>query len=147
MSDNFDSFMEELQKNIFDETKAEFGDIAFQRWRKPLYMGRMDNADGYGRITGSCGDTMEIFLKFERDRVKEASFKTDGCGSSMVCGSFAAELAIGKTPDELSEITGDKILDVLEVFPEEDRHCAFLAANTLQEALSNYMGSHIVKAA
>ncbi len=143
MSDNFDRFMEELQKKIFDETKAEFGDIAFQRWRKPRYVGRMDNADGYGRVTGSCGDTMEIFLKFERDKVREASFKTDGCGSSMVCGSFAAELAIGKTPDELSEITGDKILDILGVFPEEDRHCAFLAANTLQEALNNYMVNHM----
>lgn len=145
MNNNFESFMEELQNKIFEDTRAEFGDIAFQRWRKPLYMGKMENADGYGRITGSCGDTMEFFLKFEKDNVREASFKTNGCGSSIVCGSFAAELAIGKIADELPDITGDKILEILKVFPEEDRHCAFLAAEALQEALNDYMIHHVCK--
>jgi nitrogen fixation NifU-like protein len=71
--------------------------------------------------------------------VKEATFQTDGCGSSTVCGSFAAELAHGRNPDEIAEITGEMILGVLGGLPEEDRHCAFLAAETLQEALDDYM--------
>jgi hypothetical protein len=87
----------------------------------------------------SCGDTMEVFLKFKNDRVQDASFQTDGCGNSAVCGSFAAEMAIGKTPDEMIEITGESILEFLGGFPKEDRHCAFLAAETLQEALNDYM--------
>jgi nitrogen fixation NifU-like protein len=82
---------------------------------------------------------MEIFLRLEGDRVKEASFFTDGCGSSTVCGSFAAELALGRTPDELIDITGERILEILGGLPEEDRHCAFLAAEALQEALNAYM--------
>ena len=57
----------------------------------------------------------------------------------MVCGSFAAELALGKTPDELVEISGETILQILGSFPEENRHCAFLAADTLQDALNDYM--------
>ena len=57
----------------------------------------------------------------------------------MVCGSFAAELALGKTLDELVEITSETILKILGSFPEESRHCAFLAAETLQEALNDYM--------
>jgi hypothetical protein len=52
----------------------------------------------------------------------------DGCGSSTVCGSFADEPAIGKAPGELVEITGETILKILGSFPEENRHCAFLAA-------------------
>jgi len=102
-------------------------------------MGIINNPDGYGRITGSCGDTMQIFLKFENDKVKEASFQTDGCASSMVCGSFAAELALGKSPDEILDITGEAILKKLGGLPEEERHCAFLSADTLQEALNDYM--------
>ncbi len=86
---------------------------------------------------------MQIFLKFENDRVCDAAYLTDGCGSSTVCGSFAAEMAIGKNPDELIEITGDAILEKLGRFPEEDRHCAFLAAETLQEALNRYMAKTI----
>ncbi len=139
MADNFDDFVNELQDQIFEETKAAYGEVAFQRWLKPLYMGRIDLADGYGRVTGSCGDTVEIFLRFEKGKVKQASFQTDGCGSSTVCGSFAAELALGRTPDELTDITGETILEILGGLPEEDRHCAFLAADALQESLHNFM--------
>jgi len=139
MNDSFDDFIESLQEQVYDETREAYGEIAFQRWLKPLYAGGMDDADGHGRVTGSCGDTIELFLRFHDDRVKEASFLTDGCGSSMVCGSFAAELAFGKTPEELADITGYTILDILKTFPEEDLHCAHLAAESLQEALTDYM--------
>jgi nitrogen fixation NifU-like protein len=82
---------------------------------------------------------MEIFLKFDDHRVSDAAYRTDGCGSSTVCGSFAAEMAIGRGPDELTEITGESILQHIGCFPVEDRHCAFLAAETLQQALHAYM--------
>lgn len=139
MADNFDAFVENLQERIFDETREAFGEAGFQRWRHPLYRGTLEAPDAHARVTGKCGDTMEIFLKFEDDRVSDAAYLTDGCGSSTVCGSFAAEMAIGKNPDELIGITGDAILKKLGRFPEEDRHCAFLAAGTLQEALNRYM--------
>ena len=139
MDDEFDDFVKGLQTQIFEETRAAYGEIAFQRWRNPLYMGAMEDPDGYGRVTGTCGDTMEIFLRFEGDKVKEAAFRTDGCGSSTICGSFAAELALGKSPDEVTDVTGEAILRVLGGLPEEDRHCAFLAAETLHTALDDYM--------
>ncbi len=139
MSSELDDFVQDLQNRIYDETREAYGDVAFERWLNPLYNGSIDNPDGYGRVTGSCGDTMQIFLKFENDRIKEASFQTDGCGSSAVCGSFAAEMALGKNPDEITEITGEKILEKLGGLPKEDEHCAFLSAETLQEALHEYM--------
>jgi len=137
--DSFDDFVRDLQNQIHEETREAYGRVAFERWLAPCYMGSMDNPDGYGQVTGSCGDRMEIFLKFEEDKVKEATFRTDGCGSSVVCGSYAAELAFGKTPDEVAEVSGEIILETLGGLPEEDRHCAFLAADTLQEALDDYM--------
>ncbi len=139
MGDDFDDFVQDLQNQILEETRAAYGDVAFQRWLKPLYTGRIDLADGHGRVTGSCGDTMEIFLRFENGKVKQASFQTDGCGSSTVCGSFAAELALGKSPDELVAVTAETILEILGGLPDEDRHCAFLAADALQESLDDYM--------
>ena len=145
MTDEFDEFARNLQAEIFEETKQAYGTVAFERWLHPKYMGKIDHPDGYARVTGPCQDTMEIFLKFEDGRVSEASFQTDGCGSSAVCGSFAAELALGKTPDELLDVTGNAILKTLGGLPKEDEHCAQLAGETLQEALSNYMQRQVRK--
>lgn len=139
MSNNVDDFVRDLQDQISEETKEAYGEIAYQHWLNPLHMGSLKDPDGYAILRGICGDTMKIFLNFEKYRIKEASFQTDGCGSSIVCGSFAAEMALGKNPDELLEITGDDILEKLKALPNDDQHCAFLAAETLQEALNDYM--------
>jgi len=139
MTDRLDDFLKQLQDQIYEETRTAYGQKGFERWLNPLYRGTMENPDGYARIAGSCGDTMLIFLRFENDRVKEATFQTDGCGSSTVCGSFAAELALGKNPDELAEVAGETILKILGGLPEEEQHCAYLAAETLQAALDHYM--------
>jgi len=138
MPDNLDNFVRELQDRIYDDTLRDYGQEAFERWLNPSYMHEMENCDAHGRITGPCGDTMEIFLRFQDGRVSEASFTTDGCGPSMICGSLAAELAIAKGPDEIREITAKTILDTIGGLPEDDVHCALLAANTLQVALNNY---------
>ena len=139
MNDTLDDFVKELQDQINQETRAAYGEIAFQRWLNPRYMGTLDDPDGYARVMGTCGDTMEIFLAFRDGRVREARFQTDGCGSSVICASFAAEMSLEKTPDEMLDVTGETILDKLGGLPESDRHCAFLAAETLQEALHDYM--------
>ncbi len=139
--DNFDDFVNNLQEQIFDEARDAYGEKGFERWHNPRFNGKMEFPDGHSRITGECGDTMEIFLKFENDHVKQASYFTDGCASSSICGSFAAELAIGKDPDELTDISGVTVLEKIGRLPASDRHCADLAAATLQEALSDYMTS------
>jgi len=139
MNDKFDAFVEELQNEIFDEAKEAFGEAGFDRWRNPKHNGRMQNYDAHARVKGNCGDTMEIFLKFAGECVQSASYVTDGCASSSICGSFASEMAIGKDYDELTGITGESVLKYIGRFPEEDKHCAFLAAETLQEALRRYM--------
>ncbi len=142
MGDNFDAFVDKLQEQIFEETRQAYGDAGFERWRNPMYRGPLADADSHSRVKGSCGDTMEIFLKFENGRVVDAAYRTDGCGSSTVCGSFAAEMAHGKTPDELTDITGEAVLERLGQLPEEEQHCAFLAAAAVQEALHRYMTSN-----
>ncbi|EFK07699.1 NifU-like N-terminal domain protein [delta proteobacterium NaphS2] len=138
MADDLNVDVKNLQQEILLKNDG-YGVAAFDRMLDPLYRGALSNPDGYARVTGPCGDTMEIFLKFKGDRIEAAAFETDGCGSSAVCGSFAAEMALGKTPDELLDVTGDAILERMGGAPEKEQHCAFLAGETLQEALSNYM--------
>ncbi|GAB4348237.1 MAG: hypothetical protein Kow0099_30700 [Candidatus Abyssubacteria bacterium] len=138
-NDAFDAFLEELQQHILEEARRDFGEKVFDRWQKPLYMGVMHDADGWATVKGTCGDSMTIFLKFDDDRVCSALFQTDGCGATVVCGSYAAEMALGKTPESLLEISGESILTELGGLPEEHRHCAFLAAAALHAAVDNYM--------
>lgn len=139
MADELDNFARELQEQINEETLATYGQVVYERWQRPRHMGPLENPDGRGVLTGSCGDTMQLFLRFENGRVKEASGLTDGCGSSAVCASFAAELAHDKTPEEITDVTGETILNLIGGLPDEERHCAFLAAETLQAALEDYM--------
>lgn len=139
MKDSMDDFVETLQEQIFKESKETYGEEVFSRWRNPRFMGRMTNASSVGRITGRCGDSMEVYLQFEDDLIQKASFFTDGCGSSVACGSVAAELATGKEFDEAGLIDGATILGVLKGLPEEEHHCAYLAAEALQVALHEWM--------
>ena len=135
----FDALVDQLQTQSFNDAKEAFGQKGFDRWRNPRFNGPIDDADGFGRITGGCGDTMEIYLKFSDNKVTGASYVTDGCGSSALCGSFAAELSMGRSPDELLELEPKDILDTIGTFPESDAHCATLSIEALQEALNNYM--------
>lgn len=139
MSSNLDSFLDDLQEEIFEDARETFGEKVYQRWRHPLYMQAMDNSDGHANLKGGCGDSIEVFLKFENNRVAKASFLTDGCGPSLVCGSYAAEMALGKTADELLQIDGNVILSELGGLPQENEHCAHLAAESLHAALDNFM--------
>ena len=136
---NLDDFVTNLQEQIFDEAKEAYGEKGFQRWRNPRYQGRMTDADAHASVTGSCGDTIEIYLKFKNNHVNMASYVTNGCASSSICGSFAAELTLGKDPDALSDITSDVVLKKIGRLPKEDMHCASLAATAVQEALIKYM--------
>ncbi|MBW2067228.1 MAG: iron-sulfur cluster assembly scaffold protein, partial [Deltaproteobacteria bacterium] len=120
MGDRIDDFVQELQNSIIEEVKEVYGEAAYQRWLSPPNRGPLPSPDGHAVLRGVCGDTMEIFLQFEDDRVTKASFQTDGCGASVVCGSFAAEMALGKSPDEILEVTAESIIERLGKLPEND---------------------------
>ena len=114
-------------------------EMAFYKWLNSLQWKGPVAPDGHACLTGKCGETIEIYLNFEGERVKEAAYRTNGCISSKVCAALTAQMAHGKTPDELLEITAETILSQLGEFPKNEEHCALLAAESLQEALHSYM--------
>jgi len=102
-------------------------------------LGKIEAADGHGKVKGICGDTMEIFLKIKDDLIVDARFITDGCGPSIVCGGTVTELAKGRHTRDAFKINAEKILDELGGLPEADQHCAKLAADTFHQAITNYL--------
>ena len=107
--------------------------------QKPRNNGPLSDFNAHARITGPCGDTMEFWLAVRNDKVEKVSFITDGCGSSLACGSMATCLAGGRGIEEAAGIRPQDILDALGGLPEEVEHCALLAANTLKAACEDYL--------
>lgn len=138
MADSFDSFAEELQKTIIRDARAYYTDKVVDLWLNPVNLGVLGRPKGHARVTGPCGDTIEIFLDIEENRITRATFTTDGCGPSVACGSMATQLAVGKTLREARAITQQAILEALGGLPDESKHCALLAANTLAAAIASY---------
>lgn len=99
---------------------------------------RIDNPDGIATITGPCGDTMEIALKFNGPRLEEISCWTSGCSISRMCVETACALARGRTVEELKKIDIAAIMEKTGKLPETHAHCARLAEMTLQKAVENY---------
>lgn len=145
MNTDLEAFVSEIADQIHEEMRKAYGGEVFERWQSRRFMGRLENPDGQAVVRGACGDSMAVFLAFDNDRVSRASFMTDGCGSSVACGSLAAELAHGRTPEEVLDITADDIRDRAGGLPQEDAHCADLAVAALHEALNRYMQSCVRK--
>jgi nitrogen fixation NifU-like protein len=94
--------------------------------------------DGYGKRTGTCGDTVEMFLLVRHNRIHKVFFVTDGCINTHACANGVAFLAEGKSIVKAWEITPDKVIRFLETLPEENTHCAELAVGALYLALVNF---------
>ncbi|KPJ58119.1 MAG: hypothetical protein AMJ42_03860 [Deltaproteobacteria bacterium DG_8] len=141
MSDDFDKAIEEMQASIIEDARKVYSEEVIQRWLDPKHIGEMESPQGYGKVTGPCGDTVKIFLRIENDRINDARFITDGCATTIAAGSMACELAIGRTFKEVFKITKEVILEQLGGLPEESTHCALLASNTLRTALTGYLSS------
>jgi len=90
-------------------------------------------------VTSTCGDIMELRLKFCHGRVVETSHWTNGCVFSLNCLSSAASLAEGKTPEEILDIDPEIIRESIGGLPTDHMHCATLAVDTLHEAINDYM--------
>ncbi|WP_240910100.1 iron-sulfur cluster assembly scaffold protein [Desulfopila sp. IMCC35008] len=141
----FNDYVDNLQEKIFTEAKNAYGPKGFDRWRNPKFHGRLENPDGTARVTGGCGDTIEMTLRIKDGHIVDGAFVTTGCASSGLCGSFAVELAIGKKVESVFELEGQDVLEALGTFPEDDAHCAFLAIETLHEAVNEYMVQSVAK--
>lgn len=129
---------EKLQELLKQEMRKIYSETVIDHGMNPRNTGSLDNADGYAKVTGPCGDTIEMWLKVKDDIIRDASFMTDGCSTSNASGSMVTEMAIDRTAGEAQRISQRDILDALGGLPEDNEHCALLASNTLKEAIRDY---------
>ena len=116
-----------------------YNDKVMDHFMNPHNVGEIENADGTGTYGSPvCGDMMQITLKIEDDVIKDAKFKTFGCGSAIASSSVATDMIIGKTIDEALAITNKQIIDELGGLPAVKVHCSVLADHAITSAIYDY---------
>ena len=122
-----------------DDLRKTFSKRVVDHSLNPRNLGEFRAADGLGRASLPCGDSMQICLRVSHDRILEARFVTDGCGPVIACGSMATDLAKGKTINEAMALSEEDIMTGLNGLPDSETHCATLAISALKQALVDYL--------
>jgi nitrogen fixation NifU-like protein len=139
MAQEFDESFKELEQSIMENMRRVYSEKTIDHFLNPRNLGEIPTPDGFAMVTGPCGDTMEICIKVRDGRVMNASFWTDGCGPSIASGSMVTEMAKRMNIGEAQRISQHDVLVALGGLPEESEHCALLAADTLKQAIKDYL--------
>jgi NifU-like protein involved in Fe-S cluster formation/Pyruvate/2-oxoacid:ferredoxin oxidoreductase delta subunit len=132
-----DRSFKKLKHYLMGISEESYSDKLLTLAYESLNVGDIENPDGSGRVQGSCGDIMQIFLKLDDNTLSEVKFLTDRCGATIACRSAVIELAKGKTPYEAGKIYPQSVIQYLDGLPASHVHCAVLVAQTLREAIEN----------
>ena len=112
-------------------------------YSNPRNVGSLDKGDesvGTGLVGApECGDVMKLQIKVDEDSgvIKDAKFKTFGCGSAIASSSLATEWVKGKTVDEALAIKNTDIVKELSL-PPVKIHCSVLAEDAIKAAISDW---------
>ena len=130
---------ENMENNGGDAEEKPFSAKVLHHAMEPTHLGEMDKPDGHAVITGPCGDTDEFFVRIFSSRIQEIRFRTTGCFFTIAACDAVATMAEGRTVREGLRITQESVLEYLGGLPDDHKHCALLAANTLHKALKAYI--------
>lgn len=105
-------------------------------------MGSLSDADQVSELTGTCGDTMKIYLKVEEGRIKDAKIQVLGCPGAVASAMAAIDIIKGKTLDEVQGLMDRDIFRMLEDIPVHKTHCIRLTNKTIQKAIEEYRSNN-----
>ena len=117
-----------------------YSEKVMEHFNNPRNVGEIENASGVGTVgNAKCGDIMRIYLDIDENQViRDAKFKTFGCGAAVATSSMATELVIGKTVEEALKVTNKAVMNALDGLPPVKVHCSLLAEEAIHSALWDY---------
>lgn len=125
--------MHTTEADIWQTHSMKFLESAFRIDRRE----KLAHADGHGKQTGECGDTVEFFLLIQDDRLEHISYDINGCINTNACVNAIIDLLKGKPMAEAWGLEPEDVADYLETLPEDHFHCAELASGALYLALAD----------
>jgi len=122
-----------------------YSEKVIDHYENPRNVGSFDKSDtdiGTGMVGApACGDVMKLQIKVENGIIKDAKFKTYGCGSAIASSSLITEWVKGKTLDEAATIKNSEIAEEL-MLPPVKIHCSILAEDAIKAAVADYKSKH-----
>ena len=117
-----------------------YSEKVMDHFTNPRNMGEIEDSSGVGTVgNAKCGDIMRMYLDIDENQViREAKFKTFGCGAAVATSSMATELVKGKTVQEALEVTNKAVMEALDGLPPVKVHCSLLAEEAIHAALWDY---------
>lgn len=130
---------------------AGYSEKAVAYYLETPHLGIIENADQVSEMTGTCGDTIKVYLKIENDRISDVKYQIMGCPGSISAAMAAGDLVRGKTVDEALVLNDGDVFNFLEEIPVKKHHCIQLAVKALLGAIKTYRdgnggGDQIIKA-
>lgn len=124
-----------------------YSEKVMDHFQNPRNVGKMENPSGVGTVgNAKCGDIMRMYLDIDENGIiKEAKFKTFGCGAAVATSSMATELVAGKTVQEALEVTNKAVMEALDGLPPVKVHCSLLAEQAIHAALWDYAQKNGIK--
>jgi nitrogen fixation NifU-like protein len=122
-----------------------YSEKVIDHYENPRNVGKMDTGDvnvGTGMVGApACGDVMKLQIRVEDGIIRDAKFKTYGCGSAIASSSLVTEWVKGKTLDEAATIKNTEIAQELSL-PPVKIHCSILAEDAIKAAIEDYRKKH-----
>ena len=117
-----------------------YSELLIVHFNHPRNVGELEQPSGVGTVgNAKCGDIMRIYLDIDDEGViREAKFKTFGCGAAVATSSMATELVKGKTVKEALLVTNKAVMEALDGLPPAKVHCSLLAEEAIHAALWDY---------
>jgi len=111
-----------------------------EHFRNPHNYGKIKNPDGVGKVGNPiCGDVMHLYIKVEKEIIKDIKYETFGCVAAISTSSVVTDLAKGKTLQQALKIDSNKVVKSLGGLPEIKYHCSLLAVGALKKAINDYL--------
>ncbi len=114
--------------------------------RNPINYGEIENHDvTFHDSNPLCGDSIDIDIKIDEDKVTDIKFHGKGCAICMACSSVLTEITKGKSIDEARAIEKNDVLSELglEHLQAVRIKCALLSLKVLKSALYTYIGKNL----
>ena len=94
-----------------------------------------------------CGDVMRLQIEVDEESgvIRDAKFKTFGCGSAIASSSLATEWLKGKSLDDAMRIDNMDIVEELAL-PPVKIHCSVLAEDAIKSAIADYQQKNGISA-
>ena len=122
-----------------------YSNKVIDHYENPRNVGKfeIDDTIGTGMVGApACGDVMKLQIKVDDDGIiRDARFKTYGCGSAIASSSLVTEWVKGMHINDAINLKNSEIAEELAL-PPVKIHCSILAEDAIKAAINDYRSKH-----